>query len=75
MSMRDLLAQAMRLPTGSDTIKWLSDRGVSVSDQDTMSHAVHEIYCGAKPDHDQPNERDQQQAIALLASATRFLNR
>jgi hypothetical protein len=71
MSMRESLAEAMHLPADSDTLRWLSDRGVSVADEDTMSRAVHDIYCGISADHEHPNEKDHQQALALLAALQR----
>ena len=68
MSMRESLIQAMHLPPDSDTVLWLQDRGVTVADQETMSRAIHDVYCGATADHDHPNEKDHQQAAALLAA-------
>jgi hypothetical protein len=71
MSMRESLAEAMHLPADSDTLGWLSDRGISVADEDTMSRAVHDIYCGISADHEHPNEKDHHQALALLAALQR----
>jgi hypothetical protein len=68
MSMRESLVQAMHLPPDSDTVLWLHDRGVAVTDQETMSRAIHDVYCGATADHDHPNEKDHQQALALMAA-------
>jgi hypothetical protein len=39
-----------------------------VADVDTMSRAIHDIYCGITADHDHPNEKDHQQAQALVAA-------
>jgi hypothetical protein len=68
MSMRESLIQAMHLPADSDAAHWMQERGVAVADQDTMSRAIHDVYCGITADHDHPNEKDQQQAQALLAA-------
>ena len=68
MSMRDSLIQAMHLPADGDTAQWMQERGVAVADEDTMSRAIHDVYCGITADHDHPNEKDHQQAQALLAA-------
>ena len=68
MSMRESLIQAMRLPTDSDTAHWMSERGVAVADADTMSRAIHDVYCGITADHDHPNEKDHQQAQTMIAA-------
>ena len=68
MSMRESLVEAMHLPADSDTLRWLGDRGIGVADEDTMSRAIHDIYCGITADHQHPNEKDHQQARALLAA-------
>jgi hypothetical protein len=66
MSVRESLVQAMHLPADSDAIRWMDERGVAVANEDTMSRAIHDIYCGITADHDHPNEKDHQQARALL---------
>ncbi len=66
MTTRDSLVQAMHLPADSDTVEWLHDRGVAVADQDTMSQAIHDIYCGIQADHQHPNDKDRAQARAMI---------
>jgi hypothetical protein len=66
MSIADTLAEAMHLPADSDTVQWLHDNGVAVADHMTMSQAIHEVYCGATSDHHEPNEKDREQALALM---------
>ena len=66
MSMRESLVQAMHLPADSDTLRWLHDKGVAVADEDTMSRAIHDVYCGIQADHQHPNEKDRMQARALI---------
>ncbi len=68
MSMRESLVQAMHLSPESDTLRWLGDRGIGVADEDTMSRAIHDVYCGIQADHQHPNEKDRLQARALLAA-------
>lgn len=71
MSMRESLVEAMHLPPDSDTLRWLGDRGIGVADEDTMSRAIHDVYCGITADHQHPNEKDHEQARALLAAMNR----
>jgi len=68
MSMRESLVQAMHLSPESDALRWLGDRGIGVADEDTMSRAIHDVYCGIQADHQHPNEKDRLQARALLAA-------
>jgi hypothetical protein len=71
MSMRESLVEAMHLPPDSDTIEWLHEHGVGLANQETMSQAIHDVYCGATADHEHPNEKDHAQAQALLAALQR----
>jgi hypothetical protein len=66
MSMRESLVQAMRLPADSDALRWLHDHDVAVADADTMSQAIHDVFCGVTADHVSPNDKDRQQAQALI---------
>jgi hypothetical protein len=68
MSMRESLVQAMHLPPDSDTVSWLHDRGLALADEDTMSRAIHDVYCGTQADHQHPNEKDQAQARTMIAA-------
>ena len=68
MSMRESLLQAMHLPADADSRHWMLERGVAVADEDTMSRAIHDVYCGITADHDHPNEKDHQQAQILIAA-------
>ena len=65
---RDSLIQAMGLSNDSTTIQRINDSGVAVADVDTMSQAIHDVYCGIMADHDHPNEKDRQQAEAMIAA-------
>lgn len=68
MSTRDALTEAMRLRGEGDTMTWLHGHGLAVADEDTMSRAIHDIYCGITADHVEPNEKDHGQARALIAA-------
>ena len=68
MTMKETLLEAMHVPSDSETARWMSDRGVAVTDVDTMSQAIHDVYCGITADHDHPNDKDHQQAQALIAA-------
>ncbi|HXI80360.1 MAG TPA: hypothetical protein VNM34_06025 [Verrucomicrobiae bacterium] len=68
MSMRESLSEAMHLPNDSDTARWMLDRGVAVANEDTMSKAIHDVYCGITADHDHPSEKDHQQALMMIAA-------
>jgi hypothetical protein len=68
MSMRESLLQAMHMPADADSARWMLERGVAVADEDTMSKAIHDVYCGITADHDHPSEKDHQQAQMLIAA-------
>jgi hypothetical protein len=68
MTMQQALIDAMHLPEGSDTVARIHASGLAVADVDTMSWAVHDVYCGIVADHQHPNEKDQAQARAIVES-------
>jgi hypothetical protein len=68
MTMRESLLEAMHVPSDSDTARWMQERGVAVTDVDTMSQAIHDVYCGITADHDHPSAKDHQQAQMLIAA-------
>jgi hypothetical protein len=68
MTMKETLLEAMHVPSDSDTARWMSERGVAVTDVDTMSQAIHDVYCGITADHDHPSQKDHQQAQMLIAA-------
>ncbi len=67
-TMRAALDQAMHNAGGGDTVKQLADSGLAVSDVDTMTQAIHDVYCGITADHEHPNEKDREQARAMIAA-------
>ena len=62
----DSLIEAMHLPADSDTVKRIHEFGMAVANEDTMSKAIHDVYCGITSDHDHPNAKDHEQARQLL---------
>ena len=68
MSTRESLLEAMQLSTDSETARWMLERGVALADEETMGQAIHDVYCGLEADHDGPNEKDRQQALAMIAA-------
>ena len=71
MSTLESLLEAMHLSDDSDTARWMRERGVALADEETMSQAIHDVYCGIAADHDGPNEKDHQQALAMIAALQR----
>jgi hypothetical protein len=71
MTIRDSLTEAMHLPADSDTLRWLDDRGIAMANEETMSRAIHDVYCGITADHDHPNQKDHDQAKAMIEAMKR----
>ena len=72
MTTRESLLEAMHLSADSDTARWMQERGVALADEETLSQAIHDVYCGIAADHDQPNEKDHQQALAMIAALQKY---
>ena len=72
MSTRESLLEAMHLSPDSETARWMIDRGVALADEETMSQAIHDVYCGIAADHEHPNEKDHQQALAMIGALQRY---
>lgn len=72
MTMRDSLMQAMHLSDESDTVRRIHERGLAIADEDTMSRAIHDVYCGIVADHEHPNEKDREQARAMISALQQF---
>ena len=67
-TMRASLDRAMRAPSEGEMWKLLGEDGVAVADQDSMSRAIHDVFCGISADHEHPNQKDQDQARALISA-------
>ena len=66
MTTRDVLDDAMHRETVDDALRALTDGGVWMADVDTMSQAIHDVYCGIMADHDHPSDKDRAQAQAMI---------
>jgi hypothetical protein len=68
MTMREALERAMGREPDGDTMQQLQADGLAVVSEDSMSKAIHDVYCGIMADHSHPNEKDHEQARALIAA-------
>jgi hypothetical protein len=66
--MRDALDVAMQRENVDDAMRTLIEREVWMTDVDTMTQAIHKVYCGIMADHAEPNEKDRDQARQLIAA-------
>jgi hypothetical protein len=69
-TMRNALHDAMGLDSDV-TLQRMKASGLAIVDQDTMSRAIHDVFCGITADHSHPNEKDREQARQLMASISR----
>lgn len=72
MTTRDALADAMHEENVDAAMRSLIEREVWMADVDTMTQAIHSVYCGIMADHDQPNDKDRDQARQLIAAVGRI---
>jgi hypothetical protein len=72
MTTRESLLEAMGLSTESDTARWMLERGVALADEETMAQAIHDVYCGVAADHDEPNDKDHHQALAMIGALQKY---
>jgi hypothetical protein len=72
MSTPESLLEAMHLSADSETARWMLERGVALADEETMAQAIHDVYCGIAADHDQPNEKDHGQALAMIGALQKY---
>jgi hypothetical protein len=68
VTMHEALERAMGRQPDSDTIQRLQESGLALLSQDTVSQAIHDVYCGIMADHADPNEKDHEQARVLIAA-------
>jgi hypothetical protein len=69
---REALEAAMRHSNPDQAITTLSEQGAAIATRDTMSQAIHDVYCGIMADHEHPNEKDREQADKMLAALGRL---
>ena len=58
----------------SGMVQRLQEGGLALVSEDTMSKAIHDVYCGIVADHEHPNEKDHDQARALIDALQRSGN-
>jgi hypothetical protein len=68
MTVREAMDEAMHRETADGAMSALLERGVWMADEDTMTQAIHKVYCGIMADHQHPNEKDRDQARQLIAA-------
>jgi hypothetical protein len=68
MTMRKALDEAMHHETVDGAMDALGERGMSIVDEDTMTQAVHDVFCGIMADHAHPSDKDRDQARQLIAA-------
>ena len=68
MTTRDALDAAMQRENVDDAMSELIGREVWLTDADSLSQAIHQVYCGIMADHEHPNEKDRDQARAMIAA-------
>ena len=71
MTMREALDKAMGRGDPDAAMATLRDGGVAMADEDSMSQAIHDVYCGIMADHQHPNDKDRDQARQLLEALGR----
>ena len=68
MTVRQAFDDAMHRETPDEAMRALREGGVWMADVDTMTQAIHKVYCGIMADHEHPNEKDRDQARQLIAA-------
>ena len=68
MTMREALDKAMGRDSADAAMASLHDGGIAMANEDTMSQAIHDVYCGIMADHQHPNDKDREQARQLIAA-------
>jgi hypothetical protein len=67
MSVQTAFEEAMHHETPAGVMNSLVQQGVWMTDEDTMTAAIHNVYCGIMADHEHPNEKDRDQARQIIA--------
>ena len=66
MTMREALDHAMGRDNADAAMAALQAQGAAIVTVDTMSQAIHDVYCGIMADHDHPNDKDREQARQMV---------
>ncbi len=70
-TMREALDKAMGREGADGAMSALRESGVAIADVDTMSQAIHDVYCGIMADHQHPNDKDRDQARQMIDALSR----
>ncbi len=73
-TMLEALERAMGRQPDTETLQRLQEGGLAVLDEGTVSQAIHDVYCGIMADHSHPNEKDKEQARAMIAAIQKQSN-
>jgi hypothetical protein len=73
MTMQRALDEAMHSDSADNAMSVLIERGVWMVDEDTMTQAIHNVYCGIMADHAHPNDKDREQARQMIAAIGRSI--
>ena len=68
MAMKEALEAAMHSGSAEAAVSALQANGATLATEDTMTQAVHDVYCGIMADHTDPNDKDREQAAAMIAA-------
>jgi hypothetical protein len=72
--MLEALERAMGRQPDTETEQRLQEGGLAMLDEGTVSQAIHDVYCGIMADHSHPNEKDKEQARAMIAAIQKQSN-
>ena len=70
-TMHQALEQAMGNHFEPATIERIHGEGLAIAHVDTMSQAIHDVYCGIMADHQHPNDKDRDQARQMIDALSR----
>jgi hypothetical protein len=73
-TMSEALERAMGRQPDTATVQRLQEGGLAMLDEGTVSQAIHDVYCGIMADHSFPNDKDKEQARAMIAAIQKQSN-
>lgn len=73
-TMLEALERAMGRQPDTETVQRLQEGGLAMLEEGTVSQAIHDVYCGIMADHSHPNEKDREQARAMIAAIQKQSN-
>ena len=71
MTMREALDHAMGRDNADAAMAALQAQGAAIVTVDTMSQAIHDVYCGIMADHDHPSDKDREQARQMVEALSK----